>query len=162
MSRLWSLSIQGTSAEAVTVWLSNQSDAERDTEHPDHIIFDLARAAAHARVSVLKPPEVAGCVESWGVTAATRVYMSGRRNADPEVAHLAMYKVAFDALRHFPADIAFAVDDVGIFARRGGRLTVNSESFKSPEINALLEPPFWLADDPCHLLIRSASGQPNG
>ncbi len=162
MSRQWSLSIQGTSAEEVTVWLSNQPYAQRSTEYPDHTIFDLSGGSVGAMISELKPLERAACLDAWGVAAVSEVYMSVRRNADPEVAHLAMYRVAFDALRHFPADIAFAALDVGLFARRSGRLTVNPQSFKSPEINALLEPPFWLADDPCHLLIRSTSGRPNG
>jgi hypothetical protein len=162
MSRQWSVSIQGTSAGEVTTWLTNQPYAQRNTEYPDHTIFDLAGGAVSAKVSDLKPLERAACFDMWGVTATTEVYMSVCRGADPEVAHLTMYQVAFDALRRFPVDVAFAVDDVGIFARRGGRLTVNSEQFKLAYRNALLEPPFWLADDPCHLLTRAASGEPNG
>jgi hypothetical protein len=149
MSRQWHLLIQGVNATDLADWLATLPYAARR----GHLI-DLAGGVAVASVDDLKPYQSGDCLRGWGVVATSEVEMTVARDRDPETAHLEMYQVAFEALRHFPADIAFVSLDVGVFARRDSRLIVNPEAFKSSDINALLEPPFWLADSPCHLLIR--------
>jgi hypothetical protein len=149
MSRQWSLSIQNCSSAELTTWLLGRPYAKRDGQ-----LIALADGTVDASVKDLKPYQREDCLREWGVAAESKIYMVPARDAGAK-AREAMFRVAFDALRHFTGDMSFAALDVGIFARRAGRLIVNSEEFKSAEINALLEPPFWLADDPCHLLIRA-------
>lgn len=149
MSRQWQLQIQGVNRARAIAWLAERADATQR----DHLV-DLAEGAVVACVADLEPLQSASCLRMWGVEATCEVEMSVSREGEQGAAHLAMYKVAFDVLKQFSGDLVFAALDVGIFARRGGRVVVNPEEFALPARNALLEPPFWLADQPTHELVR--------
>ncbi len=150
MSRQWQLALADATVAQATAWL-----AARPGAVPRGAIVELAGGVATASIAELKPYQREACQRTWGVRAAVELEFAAAVDRRAAAGQSAIYAAAFDALRRFPADAAFACLDVGIFVRRGGRMIVNPEAFQLAAFNALLEPPFWLADAPTHLLHRA-------
>lgn len=150
MSVQWTLDVGPLSAQAAEAWLLSRVDAVVDGSG-----ITLG-AAVWVSVEALKPYEVAAVRRAWSVEATTQFYLQIGREADVEAAYTTLYDVALNALHDFPGDVAFAMLDVGIFARRSGRLVVNLAQFQfDPRLLARLPQPNWEADPPTHLLVEN-------
>jgi hypothetical protein len=150
MSRQWTLAIAELNRDRILDWLRKKPYF--GNEHDG--VFDLALGCAGGRVLDLKPYQREDCEEFWGIKASVNIWFNPTREGPGCDSQGAIYRLAFDALADFSHDLVFHVLDIGILLRKGGRIIVNPEVFQLNELNRMLEPPFWLASQPCHLLKR--------
>ena len=150
MSRQWNLAMSDLNKDQILDWLRKKPYFGDEHEGG----FDLALGCADALVSDMKPYQREACAESWGIYASVDIWLNPAREGTGNDRQEAIYRLAFDALADLSCDLVFHVLDVGILLRKGGRIIVNPEVFQLNELNRMLEPPFWLASQPCHLLKR--------
>ena len=150
MSRQWNLAMADLNKDQILDWLRKKPYFGDEHEGG----FDLALGCADAFVSDMKPYQREACAESWGIKASVDIWFNPAREGIGNESQEAIYRLAFDALADFSCDLVFHVLDVGILLRKDGGIIVNPEVFQLNVLNRMLEPPFWLASQPCHLLKR--------